>query len=66
LLDAGVTELPLTGPIGILAAELPNFHADPADRLIMATAIIHGTRLMTADAALLRWPHPLQRIDASQ
>ena len=66
LLDAGVTELPLTGPIGILAAELANFHADPADRLIMATAIVHGAALMTADAALLRWPHPVQRIDASQ
>jgi PIN domain nuclease of toxin-antitoxin system len=66
LLDAGVTERPLTGPIGILAAELPDFHADLADRLIMATAIIHGATLMTADAALLRWPHSIQRQDASQ
>jgi PIN domain nuclease of toxin-antitoxin system len=66
LLEAGVTELPLTGPIAIRAAQLENLHADPADRFIVATAIIHGATLMTADAALLNWPHAMQRHDASK
>ena len=42
LIDAGVTELPLTGPIAILAAGLEKLHDDPADRFIAATAVIHG------------------------
>jgi PIN domain nuclease of toxin-antitoxin system len=65
LLETGVTELPVTGPISILAVDL-DLHGDPADRFISATAIIHGTALMTADAELLRWPHALQRQDASK
>jgi PIN domain nuclease of toxin-antitoxin system len=66
LIDAGVTELPVTGPIAILSVELANLSADPADRIIMATSIIHGATLMTADADLLRWRHPIQRQDASK
>jgi PIN domain nuclease of toxin-antitoxin system len=66
LLETGVTELPVTGPISILAVELANLHGDPADRFIAATAVIHGAILMTADADLLRWRHPIQRQDASK
>lgn len=64
-LDTGVTELPVTGEVGILAAEL-DLHGDPADRLIVATAIIHGATLVTADRTLLRWRHKLPRQDASK
>jgi len=66
LLDGGVTELPVTGPISILAVELRDLHGDPADRFIAATSVIHGATLMTADAELLRWPHVIQRQDASK
>ena len=66
LIDAGVMELPLTGPIAILAAELEKLHGDPADRFIAATAVIHGAALMTADGALLKWRHPTARLDASK
>jgi len=66
LLDTGVTELPITGPISILSVELKNLHGDPADRFIAATAVIHGATLMTADPDLLRWPHKIQRHDASK
>ena len=66
LLDAGVTELAITGSIGIRAVELGRLHNDPADRLIVATAIVHGAALMTADSALLRWAHELPRQDASK
>jgi PIN domain nuclease of toxin-antitoxin system len=66
LVGAGITELPVTGPISILAVELDDLHGDPADRFIAATSVIHGATLMTADAELLRWPHEIQRQDASK
>ena len=66
LLAAGIRELPLTGEIAILAAELEDLHGDPADRIIAATAIAHDAMLMTADANLLRWRHRLKRQDAEQ
>jgi PIN domain nuclease of toxin-antitoxin system len=66
MLQAGALELPLTGEIALRAAELDGLPADPADRFISATAIIHGATLMTADEAILRWPHSLQRHDASK
>jgi PIN domain nuclease of toxin-antitoxin system len=39
---------------------------DSADRFIAATSVIHGATFMTADAELLRWPHVVQRQDASK
>jgi len=64
LLTAGLRELPLTGEIAILAAELENLNGDPADRIIAATAIAHDATLMTADDNLLQWRHRLKRQDA--
>lgn len=66
LLGAGIRELPLTGEIAILAAELEGLNGDPADRIIAATAITHDAMLMTADANLLRWRHGLKRQNAEQ
>ena len=66
LLDNGLTELPVTGPIAILAVELEKLHGDPADRFIAATAVIHGAMLMTSDRALLKWRHSIARLDASK
>jgi PIN domain nuclease of toxin-antitoxin system len=31
------------------------FHKDPADQIIVATALCHGLRLITADQRILRW-----------
>src|SRR5712672_3172693 len=56
ILDAGIQEIALTGDISVLSVQLEDLPADPADRFIVGTAIIHGAALMTADAALLRWP----------
>jgi PIN domain nuclease of toxin-antitoxin system len=44
--------LPITSEIAVLAREMELGHGDPADRLIAATAIHLGARLVTADAAL--------------
>ena len=64
LLDMGLMEIPVTGDIGITAAGLQEFHGDPADRFIAATAILGGGTLMTADEAILGWPGELIRHDA--
>jgi PIN domain nuclease of toxin-antitoxin system len=66
LLAAGLIELPIDGEIAVLATELDDLHKDPADRFIAATAIKHQATLLTADARLLRWRHPLERRDATK
>ena len=63
LLNQGLIEVPVDGAIGIRANELADFHGDPADRLIVATAL-GGHRLVTADQRILDWPGPLSRLDA--
>jgi PIN domain nuclease of toxin-antitoxin system len=48
-----------TPAIAETAASLPSsFPGDPADRLIYATAIEHGWRLVTKDRRLRSHPHP--------
>lgn len=64
LLETGLIELPANGDIGIEATELVGLHGDPANRLICATALHAGATLLTADAALLSWDGPMQRMDA--
>ncbi|MCY4631908.1 MAG: type II toxin-antitoxin system VapC family toxin [bacterium] len=64
-LEQGVIELAVDGEIGIRAASLPDVVADPADRLIVATAL-GGHVLVTADRRLVDWPGPLRRLDAAR
>jgi len=64
LLSSGLTELPVNGETGILATSLRDFHSDPADRIILATAIVKRATLITADEHILGWPHKLERLDA--
>lgn len=63
-LDQGFIESRVTGDIGIAAAELEDFHADPADRFIVASAVLNGLTLITADRRILDWPGQLRRHDA--
>ena len=64
VLNLGIVEIPVTGDIGIMATELENFHPDPADRIIVATACLHNATLITADRAILGWSGALQCINA--
>jgi PIN domain nuclease of toxin-antitoxin system len=64
-LQQGVVEIPIDGEIGIRAAALEDFHADPADRLIVATSM-GGHQLVTADHRILDWPGRLNRLDARE
>ncbi len=48
----------ISHPIVIGAYSLPgDFHKDPADRLLVATARIHEMTLLTMDERILRYPH---------
>lgn len=64
LLRAGLFEIPLRGTTAIRAGQLSMFHGDPADRIIVATAIENGAKLMTADEKILSWSLFNQKIDA--
>ena len=64
-LDQGVVEVAVDGKIGIRAIGLTDFHADPADRLIVATAL-EGHRLVTADERILDWAGRLSRLRATE
>lgn len=64
LINAGVSEVPLDGAVAIRALDLAGLHDDPADRFIVATALVHDAALMTADERLLSWRHSLERFDA--
>ena len=63
-LEAGLQELSLDGATALLGASLNDFHADPADRFITATALRHQACLLTADRLILAWSGPLQRTPA--
>ncbi|HUG48034.1 MAG TPA: PIN domain-containing protein [Candidatus Limnocylindria bacterium] len=54
-----VRTIPVTPAIAAAAVSLPaSFPSDPADRLIYATAIENGWRLITKDQRLRKHKHP--------
>ena len=63
LLSQGLIEIPVNGSIAARAGLLPDMHGDPADRIIVATAL-EGHQLVTADGKILNWSGPLNRLDA--
>ena len=54
LLQKGLNEVPLSGRVAIRAGQLENMHGDPADRIIVATALEESATLVTADRKILR------------
>ena len=53
-IDVGLSEtqttcLPIDQQIAVLAANLPDHHRDPADRIIIATAITYDAQLISFD-----------------
>ena len=63
-LEQGMVEIPIDGRTAIRAVQLTDFHADPAVRLIVATAL-EGHRLVTSDRRILEWSGRLSRLDAT-
>jgi PIN domain nuclease of toxin-antitoxin system len=53
---AGISEIPVSGDVGVEALLLPGeLHEDPADRILVATARLHGIALGTRDKRLLAY-----------
>ena len=50
--------IPVDNQIALRAVQLPGvFHADPADRIIVATALARGAALATKDERIRGYPH---------
>jgi PIN domain nuclease of toxin-antitoxin system len=52
-----LTVLPVTAAIAekVTTLESSSFHKDPADQLIVATALVHGLRLISNDTRIRQW-----------
>ena len=48
----GLISIPPTDDIMLRAAELPGFHRDPADRIIIATSLLHDLTVVTGDGRI--------------
>ena len=69
LLKAGLdqfklSEISLTGEMALRSTQLTNFHADPGDRFLVATALCLDLPLITSDRDILAWDGPLKTISA--
>lgn len=54
----GIVLLNLTPEIVVESTQLPStFHNDPADQMIVATARIYDSPLLTVDEKILNYPH---------
>jgi PIN domain nuclease of toxin-antitoxin system len=61
-LTSPVSLAPLTAEISMASCRLPDFHGDPADRIIVATAITMGIPLITADQEIIHWNEQQQML----
>lgn len=58
LLLPGVRLLELTPRIAVASTKLPGeFHRDPADQIIVATARVYEIELLTVDERILKYKH---------
>jgi PIN domain nuclease of toxin-antitoxin system len=48
--------VPVDNRIAQMSVSLPDLHEDPADRIIVATALTLGAALVTRDQRLRSWP----------
>ena len=57
VIDRGLVEIPVSGSLWIKAVGLMDngFHRDPADQLIVATAIHYEHQLLTKDSQIREW-----------
>ncbi len=58
LAEEGIILIPISSGVAIESYSLPGeFHKDPADRIIVATARTYDCPLMTNDSNILSYPH---------
>lgn len=68
LKDRRLLIIPIDGNIATRAVRLRREwgEKDPADRFIMATAILTNSQLVTTDAQMIAWNGPVRVVDARQ
>jgi PIN domain nuclease of toxin-antitoxin system len=64
LTPSGVESLPITCEIARLSVALTGIHKDPADRMIIATAIFHDALLASVDSVFPNYPELAGRLVA--
>lgn len=64
LTGSGVACLPVTCEIAQQSVQLQNIHKDPADRIIIATAISHNAFLASLDSVFPSYPELAGRLIA--
>ena len=66
LTEDRVITIPIDGNIAARAVQLRREWADkdPADRFIMATALLTNSQLLTTDSDMITWNGPLRVVDA--
>jgi len=52
----GLQVLPVTDNIALASTALPSLHADPCDRIIIATAVATSARIITSDEIICMYP----------
>jgi PIN domain nuclease of toxin-antitoxin system len=54
--EFGIEEIAMDGAIALRAAGLEWDHRDPADRIVVATAMVRGMAVITADTMIAGFP----------
>lgn len=54
-----IEPLPVSERDALQVGQLPNFHRDPFDRLILAQAIVHDMAVVTNDSLMQRYAVPV-------
>jgi PIN domain nuclease of toxin-antitoxin system len=62
--DIGFVELVIRSDAAALVGELPLYHRDPFDRVLVAQAIVEPATLYTADDRLTRYSELVRRVAA--
>ena len=62
LTGSGIGCLPVTCSIMQTAVSLTDVHKDPADRIIIATALCHDSKLVSCDGVFPRYPELVGRL----
>jgi PIN domain nuclease of toxin-antitoxin system len=62
MVENGYEELPVSGAHVAALEGLAPINKNPFDRLLIAQAMVEGITLLTADAAVARYPGPIRKV----
>ena len=67
-LRSGLREIPIDGDVAVESVLLMNsgFHRDPADQMIVATAMLAGMTLATMDTQIIDWAKGTHLVSIAQ